>query len=147
MTGTLSGPMFEPSEDTFFKSVSGKSGGHYNSFYIKDETGMEMLRQWFPDGEANEFNQVLFSTSGVHGTYQTIEEIEASLLKYGDNAEFEDEEYPDDYKLPELTVVIIQPRLCTMRHGNVKVRFGDIQFLKTLRQSSWDEFIKIGRAP
>lgn len=137
--------MFERAEDTIFKSVSGKDGGHYNSFYIKNGKGMEALRLFFPDGEANEFNLALFSTSGVHGTYTTIEEIEAGLKRYGDDADFP-EGWPDDYHGKTLTVLIVQPRICTMRHGTAEVALADIAFLKKLRESSRKEFCKIGQS-
>lgn len=138
------GPIFEQAEDINFKSVSGKRGGHYNNFYFKLGRAMAILREWFPDGEANEMNLVLFSTSGVHGTYTTIEEIEMGLTKYGNNPSFDAEEWPEDYHGNELTVIILQPRLCTVRHGNATVTLADIPFLKKLRASSIAEFSKIG---
>lgn len=143
MTGTLGGPMFEGAEDKNFRSVHGKRGGHYNNFAFQPGQEMAVLREWFPDGKANEMNAVLFSTSGVHGSYTTLEQIERGLLKYGDDAEFPDE-WPDDYAGDQLTVLLIQPRLCTVRHGNVKVTLADIDFLKDLRASSHAALAKIG---
>jgi hypothetical protein len=143
MTAVLSGPMFERDEDEYFKSVSGKSGAHYNSYYIKPHIGMKMLRELFPDGEANEYNMVLFSTSGVHGTYLTIEEIESGLRKHGDDPQF-NSDWPDDYHGNSLTVLIVHPRICTLRHGNVEVTLADIPFLKKLRETSHRELAKIG---
>jgi len=144
MTTIASGPMFEGREDADFKSVSGKDGGHYNNYYIKQGREMEVLRRWFPDGKANEYNMVLFSTSGVHGTYTTIEEVERGLRKYGDEPSFESDEWPDDWHGDEVTILIVQPRICTVRHGNVKVTLADIEFLKELRASSHAELAKIG---
>lgn len=144
MSAVLSGPMFESSEGDLYKSVSGKQGGHYNSFYIKNGKGMAALRAMFEDGEANEYNLVLFSTSGVHGSYTTIEQIEEGLKKYGDEPDFGDE-WPDDWCGNDLTVLIIQPRICTLRHGNAQVTLADIPFLKKLRASSQREFCKIGQ--
>ncbi len=43
-----------------------------------DET-TALLREWFPDGRADEHNLVLFSTSGVHGSYLTLEDARRSL--------------------------------------------------------------------
>lgn len=143
MTTFVSGPMFEPAEDPDFKSVHGKRGGHYNNFYFQHGREMAVLRDWFPDGEANEMNVVLFSTSGVHGTYTTIEEIEAGLAKYGDEPEF-GEDWPDDYHGNELTILLIQPRICTVRHGNATVTLADIPFLKKLRETSHAALVKIG---
>jgi hypothetical protein len=140
----LSGPMFEAAEDRDFKSVSGKQGGHYNNFYFQRGREMAVLKEWFPDGDANDMNVVLFSTSGVHGTYTTIEEVEAGLAKYGDEPEFGSEDWPDDYHGNEITILLVQPRLCTVRHGNVTVTLADIPFLKKLRASSHAALARIG---
>jgi len=98
----------------------------------------------FPNAKANEMNFVLFSTSGVHGTYTTIEEIEASLAKYGESPEFADDEPPNDYVYPDITVTVYHPRIIGVGYGNIKVAASDIQFLKDLRQSSWGAVRTIG---
>jgi hypothetical protein len=90
----LGGPMFEPADSGAFRSVHRKSGAHYNTYEF---SSMAALRDFFPTGTANTMNFVLFSTSGVHGTYTTIEEIEASLTKYGTMAPKDEDEWPDDY--------------------------------------------------
>jgi len=125
----LSGPMFEPSETEVWKSSYNKSGAHYNIFGTKDDDlSMKGLRQLFPDGEANEYNLCLFSTSGIHGSYGTIEEAEKD-----DN--------------PSVTFLVIQPRIVCMRYGNVQPQSkDDFDFLKKLRASSWKELKKIGKA-
>lgn len=145
MSISVSGPMFEQAEDENFKSIHGKRGGHYNNFAFQVGREMTALREWFPDGEANDMNFVLFSTSGVHGTYTTIEEIEAGLQKYGDEPEFDGEDWPDDYRGNELTVLIVQPRICTVRHGNATVTLADIPYLKKLRESSYRAVQTIGK--
>lgn len=144
MSMTLSGPLFERAEDENFKSVSGKTGGHYNNYGIKPGRGMAALRDFFPDGEANELNVCLFSTSGIHGTYTTIEEVEAGLAKYGDDPMFPDGEWPEDYHGNDITVLIVQPRVCTLRHGNVEVTLADIPYLKKLRETSHKALLTIG---
>ena len=144
---TLSRPMFEPSETPLFEAQrcsrcgTRGNGAHYNLFHITG--GILSLRCFFESGEANEMNFVLFSTSGVHGSYTTIEEIEASLEKYGDKEPPEGEE-PDDWTGNELTVLIVQPRICCLRYGNIKVILEDIPYLKKLRSSSWNAAQKIG---
>ena len=149
MTAVFSGPMFEPSKTEFFQAQScshcqsRKEGAHYNLFHITQ--GIDSLRCIFPEGQANEMNFALFSTSGVHGTYTTIEQIESSLLKYGEFPEFvETDEWPDDYHGDELTIQIVQPRICCLRYGTMKVKTADIPYLKKLRQSSWEAVSKIG---
>lgn len=134
----LSGPMFYDPKGLAESSICKnglnksmgcfrpKSGGHYNHYFVYARTAMEHLRKVFPTGEANELNFVLFSTSGVHGTYATIEDSEEDG---GD-----------------VTFVIIQPRLCTIHYGTCEPKTKeDYSFLKKLRQSSWDVVQTIGK--
>lgn len=91
--------------------------------------GMLALRELFPEGEANDLNFVLFSTSGVHGTYWLIEEVEVG----GEDA-------PSD-----VTFVVIQPRIVGMRYGNCTPETPeDFAFLKQLRASSHKAMASIG---
>ncbi len=46
---------------------------HYS---IQGDLTLADLKGMFPDAKANEMNFVLFSTSGVHGSYATIEQVE-----------------------------------------------------------------------
>lgn len=136
MSTKLSGPMFEPAEWGVWKSIHARPGGHYNTFACKEEDGMKGLREFFPKGEADEFNQCLFSTSGIHGMYTTIEEAEAKEL----------DEDTGEVIFTSVTFCVVQPRICTIRYGNcIPETLEDFAFLKRLRQSSWDEFVKIGR--
>jgi hypothetical protein len=148
--GRVSGPMFwsAGSEEEGVRSVHGKRGGHYNTYAVRCDVAMKLLHDLFPEGEANDLNLCFFSTSGVHGTYTTIEEIEASLRKYGDD-EIEDEELdkmgdPDDYAGNTLTFLVLMPRLVTTYHGQVVVTLDDIPFLKKLRASSRRAMVTIG---
>ena len=112
----------------------------------EDGGPIEALRELFPSGEADEMNFVLFSTSGISGSYVTIEEVEASLLKYGPERIDEDaDEVPDDWRYPEVTFVVVQPRILGMRYGNVRVMLEDIPWLKLLRETSWNACAAIGR--
>lgn len=102
----------------------------------------ERLKSLFPTGdEVNEMNLVMFSTSGVHGTYTTIEDIEASLAKYGSAP---DGELGEDYAGDVLTVAVLHPRLVCLQYGNIRVRPEDIDWLKKLRARSREAFLKIG---
>jgi hypothetical protein len=119
---------------------------HYSIF--NEKNGMSLLRELFPSGECNDLNFVLLSTSGVHGTYTAIEEIEESLKKYGEDPDFlsdcSDDSVPDDYCPPDLTFLIVHPRTVTLRYGNARVSTEDIEFLKRIRKSSWDVVRTIG---
>lgn len=85
------------------------------------ESGMDVLRSLFPDGEANDLNFVMFSTSGTHGSYLTIEEVAAS---------------PETDEPCKLTVLVIQPRVVRMLYGEVAITTDDVPFLMKLQESS-----------
>jgi hypothetical protein len=95
-----------------------------------DET-TALLREWFPDGRADEHNLVLFSTSGVHGSYLTLEDARRSL-ESGAEREL-------------VTVLLLSPRLVRVLYGQCSVRVGDLEFLEELRRSSWEAAAAIGR--
>lgn len=98
-----------------------------------DGDGMLALRALFPTADADSLNFVLFSTSGVHGTYQTIESLENFIC--GND--------PDGFG--ELTFLIIHPRLVSMRYGVCKPKnMDDISYLKKLRNSSINAMSLIG---
>ncbi len=98
----------------------------YSVRRCKLHDGMSALRQMFPDGIASELNFVLFSTSGVHGDYGTIEECESE---------------PGCC----MTFLIVQPRVVCLSYGNCAPDGkDDFDFLKKLRASSWDAVRKIG---
>ena len=132
----VGGPMFERADQGVWQSVHNKDGAHYNVFASKRHLGMDGLRQMFPKGACDEMNFVLFSTSGIHGCYTTIEDIEAGLTKYGDAPDFGGNDWPDDYSGNSLTFLIVQPRIVCMRYGTACVTLADIQFLKNLRETS-----------
>lgn len=95
--------------------------------------GMQALREMFPDAKADGRNLVLFSTSGIHGTYNTIEEVEHHLLN------------PDDEGHAHVTFLVLQPRIVCLRYGEcTPENAGDIQFLKDLRASSHKALARIG---
>ncbi len=136
--GTLSGPMFEPAQSEFWKSSQNKSGAHYNQFSCKDENGMAALRGFFPTCEPDDMNLVFFSTSGVHGSYNKIEDAAKGIR--GERDEY------GDVHCQTVTFVIVQPRICCLRYGNcIPQTQDDIDFLDRLRFKSWAAASDIGR--
>lgn len=127
-----------PSEPVYWESVYGKEMAHYNIFYLKgNQNGMAALRRMFPGGRADEMNLCFFSTSGVHGAYTTIEEVERSVV----------EQQPDEYgDFPDsITFLIVHPRIVCHRYGNCRPENAeDIEFLKGLRESTWRAAENIG---
>lgn len=113
-------------------------GAHYSAMGLKRAADpMATLKLMFPTGEANEMNLCLFSTSGVHGTYNTIEESERALRG-------EKDKDGEDLCIG-VTFLIVQPRLVCVRYGEVDPKNQEeIDYLKNLRASSHREFAKIG---
>jgi hypothetical protein len=102
---------------------------HYTMKPVNELEGMSFLREAFPYGQANELSFVLFSTSGVHGSYVTIEQCESR------------EEGCD-----AVTFFYCQPRKVGVVWGNcVPKTKQDFAFLKDLRRTSWEALNEIGR--
>lgn len=101
---------------------------HYSIFAATGHDysiGMQVLRDLFPDAQADYMNFCLFSTSGVHGSYSTIEDAEAHILN------------PSDDTNSTLTFLIVHPRIVCLKYGNCEPQTADdIKFLKELRASS-----------
>ena len=94
----------------------------YRIFPYSDDEAMGMLKNIFPDAKADELNFCLFSTSGVHGTYSTIEDAEIEVSRG---------------RPAEVTFLVIHPRYVGLRYGNVIAESQeDIDFLRRLRASS-----------
>ncbi len=94
--------------------------------------GIEALQELFPLGVADSMNFCLFSTSGVHGSYTTIEDIEQNLKNPIEESN-------------ELTFLVIHPRTVVLRYGRCLIEDeDDIKFLKKLRASSLEHMSMIG---
>ena len=119
------GPMFERAKSKFWES--NKEGAHYNIYRVTDDDlGMDALRKLFPEGKANEFSFCLFSTSGIHGSSLTLEDLEQ-----GEGS--------------MITFLIVQPSICCLRYGNCYPKDNnDIIFLRALRESSFNAVLQIG---
>ncbi len=122
--------MFQPAKTNLRESIFKTHGAHYNIYACIPGKEMEVIKT---AGEPDEENFWLFSTSGVHGTYVTIEEIERGL----------NENDPDSGT--ELTFLFMNPRTVTITYGTVDLTKEDIPLFKRLRQKSWDAVQKIGK--
>lgn len=121
-----------------WRSLNAKypDSAHYSIFSGEHANGMALLRMLFPKPVADELNLVLFSTSGVHGHYGTIEMCEKGLGL--------PDEHPD--KLADVTFLVIHPRIVSLRFGNCRPETQeDIDYLKALRASSHAVLAGIGR--
>lgn len=117
---------------------------YYSINYIEKEKGMELLRDVFPTGKANQLNFVLFSTSGVHGLYTTLEEAEDLLNNGFKEEDIEDAKECGETLTNDVTFIVIKPRIVQVIYGNVIIKTqGDLDFLKKLRKTSTEAVIGI----
>jgi len=109
------------------------------SYLIKScepHEGMDVLKQYFLESQPDFENLVLFSTSGIHGYYTTIEDYERTLLT---------KDYEIDPDLDMITFVMLQPRAVVVHYGNCQpTSLEEIAWLKELRRLSHIELAKIG---
>ena len=102
--------------------------GSYSAYAFNGSKRMTIaaIKEIFPTGECDEMNFILFSTSGVHGSYCKIEDAE----KNTDGA---------------VTFLIIKPRILMFQYGNVYPETPeDFAFLKKLRASAKEVIAAIG---
>jgi hypothetical protein len=84
---------------------------------------MADIRKMFPDGQADELNWCFLSTSGVHGSYATLDGMHEQDIS--------------EEPFRHITVLIVCPRLVVMKYGNIDVETGeDEAFLRKLVTSS-----------
>lgn len=99
----------------------------------EDRNGMDALRAMFPTGgdAPNADTFVLFSTSGIHGSYATIEDVQEDFRRTG--------------KPHRLTFLIVKPRILVLQYGNcLPSSPGDFVFLDTLRSRGRSVVMSIG---
>jgi len=110
------------------------------SIYL--ENGWERIHELFgtiyEDPTPDELNFVLFSVSGVCGSYMTIEDIDEEINKHSKGIDILE-------PLSDLTFLIIQPRLYRVQYGNLPIRSRcDLDWLKKLREKSKQAMCTIG---
>jgi hypothetical protein len=125
------------------------TAAHYTISQIKT---MDEIRQfWGDDPKPNELNWMIGSTSGVHGSYATLDQIEAC---FKDECDCPDDEKTDDYHhRQEFTVLICRPRLVALTYGSIPVTLEELPYLRTIItrslqaiQGSQDENLEPARA-
>lgn len=99
-------------------------------YEVQEITSIQEVRQLFPNGFADELNWLLCSTSGIHGSYLTLDELEYIIRG----------EDPNNPPLPNgkwyITILIIFPRRVTMLYGEIMIGLEDIQYLRKLVRST-----------
>lgn len=102
-------------------------GTHYTCNAIHGDA-MEILR----DLEPNDINWVFLSTSGVHGSYKSLDDCE---LLWTDPDRYRKESFMEQGEpLPdaeEVTVLIVLPRMVTTMYGEAVIRgLDDVALLR-----------------
>jgi len=110
--------------------------GYYSVYRLGfDGGGMDAIRSIFPSAECDRDNLILFSTSGVHGHYGTIEEAEDEI-KNG---------CKPFAACASVTFLIIKPRQVVIQFGNVYPETPEeFEYLKKLRASAKSIRAEIG---
>jgi hypothetical protein len=103
-------------------------------FYtVRSIKTMDEVRQfWGDDPHPSEDNWMLGSTSGVHGSYITLDRVEECLRRTCDC--FEDS--TTQHRQVTFTVLICQPRLVKMVYGDVPVTLDDLPYLSLIIRRS-----------
>ena len=118
--------------EKLFEFVPENEPGLGNVFRARRILSVEELMVMFPRGVADELNFCLFSTSGVHGTYSTVEDVERYIQSVP-----EDKRKCDDDRCDTITFLVIRPRSLIFSYGNVRVETQkDVEILRKLRSSS-----------
>jgi len=105
---------------------------HYHVF--DGVKSIEDLKTIFPEGKADDLNWVFLSTSGVHGSYTTLEDLE----KDPDYADSIDEDGNS-----HITVLVLHPRMCCIKFGHMKFNLKkDSAYLRGLVKSTVEEITK-----
>ena len=88
------------------------------------------LKAHFQNNKANPMNLLMGSTSGIHGSYTTLNEL-------ADEETFS-KEYEFDRSHDEaFTIIIIQPRVVRLTYGTIGIRNDeDIEYLRNLISQS-----------
>jgi len=95
----------EYSQLQYYKSISGLT--------------MDMIHAIFDDGPDYQLNWLLLSTSGIHGSYLTLDNLEAdeSLWQRG---------------YANITAMVFQPRIVRAIYGEIIITRDDIDYLRSI---------------
>lgn len=91
---------------------------HYK---VQQLESLDHLKEIFKNG-ADELNWLVASTSGIHGGYTKLDDIEQTW-------ELDPEDEKSNGK--HITLLVIQPRLCVLKYGEIQIH--DKEDIKWLR--------------
>lgn len=102
----------------------------WDAYEVQEIRSMRDIKESFPDGEADGLNWLFCSTAGRHGSYKSLDEIETIIRgTHPTTAPFENGKYT-------ATVMIVHPRLCTVKYGEIQVGLSDVALLRRLVSST-----------
>lgn len=93
----------------------------YSTIPIAGETNderWEHLHKTFPENVANKWNLLMGSTSGIHGSDSTLNNLK-------DPTYLEENMILPPNNKDDFTICIIQPRICRMQYGAIGIRNED----------------------
>lgn len=92
---------------------------------------MREVKAIFPSGQADERNWLFVATGGYHGTHRGLNEAEKVLR--GDP-----EAYSGTMENGKtfVTVLIVHPRLCVIKYGEIQVNLEELKLLRNLVKST-----------
>lgn len=108
----------------------------WDAYEIQEIRSMRDVKESFPGGKADRLNWIFCSTAGRHGSYKTLDEIE-NIIRGKD-----EKTRPFDNGKYTATILIVHPRLCIMKYGEIQVGLSDISLLRRLIASSLEEISK-----
>lgn len=88
-------------------------------YSVEPITTIAELKTMFPDETDYTLNWLFCSTSGVHGSYLTLDQFDPSSP---------DDE--DDWPPYPLTVLVVQPRIVRVRYGVIDVMPDDVEWIR-----------------
>jgi len=92
----------------------------YQHYEIGEIRSIRQVKKLFPEGYEHKNNWIFLSTQGVHGTHETLKEVEEEL------------ETKDEIDSYPITILIVQPRLCNLYYGFIPVKLKDLPYLRQL---------------
>ena len=121
--------------------MTDRRSAHYNVYSLgsTEKERWETLHKVFENGP-NEMNLLIGSTSGIHGSYVTLDDLENPNSEYRQEME-EEGFFIDDEEA--FTVLLIQPRLCSLMYGTIGIHSKeDFNWLRQIIDQSVQEIIR-----
>lgn len=105
-------------------------------YEIQEITSIQEIKELFPNEIADRNNWILLSTGGIHGSTNTLDEVEYIIRG----------EVPENPPLNNgkwfITVLIIFPSKSSMLFGEILVGMNDVSYLRKLVRSTLENINK-----